>query len=147
MAKLLKHQIEFFNWWSSVDRRGLGALGMGLGKTYLGAYICYKNLEAKKYKNILIVTLSSIIPKWKEELEKLKVPYLHWGTPGDELGIKPYVVNLVSFESIQRKRTKKLSREELKKFKNRPLLDQLTKRFVKGFLRVPHRQYCRCLVS
>ena len=22
-----------------------------------------------------------------------------------------------------------------------------TKRFVKGFLRVPHRQYCRCLVS
>ena len=121
--KLLKHQIEFFDWWNTQSRRGIGALGMGLGKTYLGAYMCYKNVFSKRYKNILIVTLAQVIPKWKEELGKFGVTYNHWVDQG-AIDLVDYRPTLLSFEAI---RTRRVPAAELKAFERLPILEQLSR--------------------
>lgn len=125
-AKLLKHQLEAFKWWEGKQRKGLLALDMGLGKTFLGAYMCYKNLFSKSYKNIIIFSPAQVIPKWKQELENLGSPCLHLASPGSEALVSEYIPTLISYEAVRLKRG-----EDISKSKRKLNLCDLTRDFSK----------------
>lgn len=128
--RLLSHQVKSFKWWDSVGRRGILALDMGLGKTFMACYMLYKNSFIQKYKRILVAAPSQIIPKWEQELKSLGVDYINLSIKGNDNLKTDGVINLISYEAIRFKSTKKMSPAELIKFPNKPLLKKISRDLV-----------------
>jgi len=98
---LFSHQERALSVWKAMGHRCLWAHDMGLGKTYTFFYIIYLNMFLRKYPNILILTLASILPKYTRMFKLLGIPFtqLCASTPANASGVVIGSFNVIRYRS------------------------------------------------
>lgn len=131
--RLYEHQLNGLRFWDGRGRKALWGHDMGLGKTHTGAWLCYNNVFAERYRRILVFTLSSIVPKWSALLTRFAVPHIIIDKDTDTLNIPEGVVVLCSFERCRTVRPPAdLKGKDLERWKRKPLIERLSPLFFKG---------------